>query len=163
MMGITIIVCLGLLGTTMGGTRYTRDTTETEECKKAKVESEQCRTQAYAEYKKEFDKGDDKKKPDWLARKSCNYLTDTIETCSNKLIGACGDEDDINKVKDDQLKHAHKQVMEHVPAWKADKCPVVKAHLDRLAAAEAGEAEPTGSATSVQISVLFFLAMALIV
>ena len=35
MMGITIIVCLGLLGTTMGGTRYTRDTTETEECKKA--------------------------------------------------------------------------------------------------------------------------------
>merc|ERR1719228_1949164 len=91
-MGITIIVCLGLLGTTMGGTRYTRDTTETEECKNAKVESEQCRTQAYAEYKKEVDKGDDKKKPDWLARKSCNYLSDTIETCSNKLIGACGDD-----------------------------------------------------------------------
>ena len=31
-----------------------------------------CR--AFVDYKKEFVKGDDKTKPDWNARKSCNYM-----------------------------------------------------------------------------------------
>jgi len=163
MMGITIIVCLGLLGTTMGGTRYTRDTTETEECKKAKAEFEDCRNKAYADYKKAFTEGDDKKKPDWLARKSCNYLTDTVEVCGNKLVGTCMTQEEVNKQKDEQLKDSLEQVKKNIPSWNSDKCPAMKDHLDRLAAAEAGEAEPTGSATSVQVSVLFFLAITLIV
>ena len=36
-----------------------------------------CR--AFVDYKKEFVKGDDKTKPDWNARKSCNYMTATVE------------------------------------------------------------------------------------
>jgi len=160
-MGITIIVCLGLLGTTMGGTRYTRDTTE--ECKKAQAEFDDCTKKAWTEYQKEFQKGDDKKKPDWMARKACNYMTESVEVCGNKLVGTCHTQEEVNKQKDEQLKEVLEQVKKGIPTWNSDKCPAMKDHLDRLAAAEAGEAEPTGSATSVQVSVLIFLAMTLIV
>ena len=36
-------------------------------------------SRAYADYKTVFQAGDDKKKPAWLARKSCNYLTNAMK------------------------------------------------------------------------------------
>merc|ERR1712179_512330 len=72
---VTILVCiLGMIVSTMGGTRYTRDT---QECTEATADMEVCTKKAYDNYKKAFEKGDDKQKPDWLARKSCTYLTES--------------------------------------------------------------------------------------
>ena len=34
---------------------------------------------------KVFRQGDDGKRPDWLARKSCNYLTESVEVGSFKF------------------------------------------------------------------------------
>ena len=39
---------------------------------------------AYEEYKEAFAAGDDGR-PDWLARKSCNYMTKTIEVRHNGI------------------------------------------------------------------------------
>merc|ERR1711970_1172909 len=81
---VTILVCiLGMIVSTMGGTRYTRDT---QQCKEAMADFEVCTKTAYGDYQKAFQKGDDKKKPDWLARKSCNYLTQSVEPCGNQLV-----------------------------------------------------------------------------
>merc|ERR1711970_533441 len=81
---MNILVCiLGMIVSTMGGTRYTRDT---QQCKEAMADFEVCTKTAYGDYQKAFQKGDDKKKPDWLARKSCNYLTQSVEPCGNQLV-----------------------------------------------------------------------------
>jgi len=153
-----IVYLLGIIAGTMGGTRFTR---ETQECTQAKVDFEVCTKQAYEEYKAAFEKGDDRKKPDWLARKSCNYLTQSVETCGNKLVGVCKSEEEVTKEKDEQLKHALVKVKQNIPTWDSNKCPAMKEHEDRLSAAEAGE--PAGSATSVTASILSFIVMAVVI
>merc|ERR1712055_806737 len=45
----------------------------------------ECTTKAYADYQAEWAAGDDGR-PDWVARKTCNYLTGSIEDCGNKLV-----------------------------------------------------------------------------
>merc|ERR1712212_793689 len=156
---MTILVfILGMIISTMGGTRYTRDT---QECREARADFNICTKQAHDDYRKEFYKGDDFKKPDWLARKSCTYLTHSVELCGNQLVGVCKSQEEVNKEKDDQLKDALVQIRNHVPNWDSDKCPAMKAHEDRLRAAEAGE--PASSATYISISVLSFLAMAVFI
>merc|ERR1719370_1974112 len=116
-----------------------------------------CTKQAYQNYQNAFMKGDDGTKPDWMARKSCTYLTESVETCGNKLVGVCQSQEEVNKEKDEQLKTALVQIRQKVPNWDSDKCPAMKAHEDRLRAAE-----PTSSATTVTVTVtaLSFLVMA---
>ena len=38
-----------------------------------------CLYRAYDDYRKAYLKGDDKKKQDWLARKSCTYMTESVD------------------------------------------------------------------------------------
>jgi len=140
----------------MGGTRYTR---ETQECTKATADFDVCTKQAFDNYKNTLTAGDDGTKPDWLARMSCTYLTESVDTCGNQLVGVCGSQEEVNKEKDELLKAALAQIKEYVPSWDSDKCPAMKAHEDRLRAAEAEE--ETSSATSVTISTMFFLVLAL--
>jgi len=144
-------VCiLSILGSTVEGTRYTRDTGE---CKKVTEDSESCKKKASDGYRKVLAEGDDKKKPDWMARKACNYLTASVETCLNKLVGVCYSQEVVNKMKDDQLKDSLQQVKATIPNWDSDKCPAMKAHEDRLNEVEAAEteepyAEPEADPTS---------------
>jgi len=154
-----ILVCIsGFITGSMGGGRYTR---ETQECTKAKADFEVCTKQAYEKYMIAFKKGDDGTKPDWLARKSCTYLTESVEDCGDKLVGVCKSKEEVTKQKDEELKKALAQVKKNIPSWDSDKCPAMKEHLDRLAAAEAGE--PTGVATSVTFSILSFIVMAAVI
>merc|ERR1712123_103279 len=153
---------------------------ETEECQKAHEEFDKCTTKAYADYQAEYEKGDDKTKPDWQARKSCNYMTASVEDCGNKLVGECKSQEEVNAMKDDQLKAVLVQLKTSISEWDTEKCPATKAHVDRLQAAEAaagGEApvaapetgeqntepEPTDSATSVTASVLFLVGLTIFI
>merc|ERR1712058_191962 len=125
-----------------------------EECDKKSAEAEACRTQAYATFKEAIARGTDKR-PDWMARKSCNYLTDIIDKCGNILVG-CKTQAEVDQEKDQQLKERMAYVKEKLRAWDSTKCPAVKAHEERVkAAAEAAAAaqqnaepqpDPTGSA-----------------
>merc|ERR1712055_186353 len=153
-----LVFILGMVISTMGGTRYTRDT---QECTEARADFDVCAKQAYDNYRNAFAAGNDGTKPDWLARKSCTYLTESVETCGDKLVGVCGSKEDVEKQKDEQLKVALVQVKEKVLNWDSDKCPAMKAHEDRLRAAEAGD--PSSSATSVTVSVLSFLVTAVFI
>merc|ERR1711892_596369 len=172
-----VILSLGLILFAEGSARGKR---ETEECQKAHEEFDKCTTKAYADYQAEYEKGDDKTKPDWQARKSCNYMTASVEDCGNKLVGECKSQEEVNAMKDDQLKAVLVQLKTSISEWDTEKCPAPKAHVDRLQAAETEEAdeapvaapetgeqntepepEPTDSATSV--TVLFLVGLTIFI
>jgi len=132
----TILVCiLGILGTTLGGARYTRDT---EGCNQEEllVEVTQCATMAHNTYTSAWAKGDDGTKADFYARKSCNYITETIEDCSD-ILEDCMDEEQLTSYKDEQYKNTLENVEANIETWDSSKCPAVQRHKDRLIAAEA--------------------------
>merc|ERR1711872_124844 len=160
---IILLVTVGLIAGVIGDGG--------EECKKKKADFEACKKQAYATFQEAIARGNDKR-PDWMARKSCNYITDSIDKCGNILVG-CQTQAEVDQEKDKQLKDSLAQVKEHVPAWDSTKCPAVKAHEERVkAAAEAAAAaqqnaepqpDPTGCATSITVSLLSTLVLAMLV
>jgi len=132
----TILVCiLGILGTTLGGARYTRDT---EGCNQEElmVEVQQCSTLAHTTYTSAWAKGDDGTKADFYARKSCNYITEAIEDCSD-LLKHCMDQEQLDSFKDEQYKGALANIEANIETWDSTKCPAVQRHNDRLNAADA--------------------------
>merc|ERR1712002_341058 len=131
----TLVCILGILGTTLGGARYTRDT---EGCNQEEimVEVEQCSTLAHTNYMSAWGKGDDGTKADFYARKSCNYITEAIEDCSD-LFKHCMDEEQLDSFKDEQYKGALANIEANIESWDSTKCPAVQRHNDRLNAAEA--------------------------
>jgi len=156
---LTILVAVGIIAGALG---------ETPECLQATADFDACTKQAYADYKTVFQAGDDKKKPAWLARKSCNYLTNAMK-CGEKLIGTCHTEDEMIQQKDEQIAANLETVTKFVQDWDSSLCPVVREYQERLQAAsepesaanKTPEADPTGSSTTMTASVLstFILAI----
>merc|ERR1719154_43906 len=70
-----------------------------------------------------------------------DYKTAAVETCGNKLIGECNTEEEVNANKDHQLTGILVQLQSSVREWDNDKCPAVKAHIDRLKGEEVSEVE----------------------
>jgi len=114
--------------------------TERDVCDQTRTEFEACSHQAYTDYKEAFQAGDDGR-PDWMARKACNYMTAAVETCGNKLIGKCNSEEEVTANKDHQLTGILIQLQSSVKEWDNDKCPAVKSHIDRLKGEEVAEVE----------------------
>jgi len=171
---LSLIFSAGLLLLAEGSTRGRR---ETDACKKVHDEFVKCTEKAYADYQTDFTKGDDGK-PDWVARKSCNYMTAAVEDCGNKLIGECKTEEEVTARKDEQLKAVLVQLKTSIAEWDSDKCPAIKAHVERMKAEdgdapapapETGEQNaepteaPTDSATNITASVLFVLVLSIFI
>merc|ERR1712142_676317 len=85
----------------------------------------------YKDYQSHMTAGDDGR-PDWFARKNCNYLTASVEDCYGKLIGDCATEEDVNELRDQALPGVLGQLSESTEGWDSEKCPVVKNHLERV-------------------------------
>merc|ERR1719348_301986 len=138
-----------------------------EGCTEKKTEFENCKKQAYDTFKEAITRGNDKR-PDWMARKSCNYITDSIYKCGNILVG-CQTQEEVDQEKDKQLKDSLAQVKEQLNTWDSTKCPAVKAHEERVKAAAAAQqnaepqSDPTGSATTLTVSLLSTLVLAMLV
>merc|ERR1711874_150302 len=104
-----------------------------------------CTTKAYTDYTEAIAAGDDGR-PDWFARKSCNYVTAAVEDCGNTLIGECMTEEQVNTEKDRQIV----SVLEGLSSneeWDSEKCPTVKAHLVRTNPVKNGEDVDSDSTT----------------
>merc|ERR1719392_332981 len=71
-------------------------------------------------------------RPDWFARKNCNYLTATIEDCYGKMIGDCATEEEVNELRDEVIPGVLEQLSESDEKWDSEKCPAVKNHLERV-------------------------------
>jgi len=114
---------------------------DAETCNKVKAEFNQCTRTAHETYKAAVVKGDDGR-PDFMARKSCNYLDEAIEKCGNQLREHdCSSEAEVTAMKDSQIKTILTQLKSSVKAWDSCKCPAVKAHIDRVKKAEGVETD----------------------
>merc|ERR1712228_206605 len=111
-----------------------------------------CAQKAYEDYKNAFQAGDDGR-PDWTARKSCNYMTATVEKCGDKLVGECNTCEEVTTMKDEQLKEVLRNVKSSVKEWDTNKCPATKAHLERMKALEKGETIEANCKSSVDANV----------
>jgi len=71
-------------------------------------------------------------RPDWRARKTCNYITTAIEDCANKMIGECYTEEEVDVIKDQEIPQMMQQLSTSVKEWNSELCPVIEDHLDRM-------------------------------
>ena len=51
---------------------------------------------------------------------------DHLSTCVNKLPRNCMTQEELDRIKDEQLEASLYFVEEKVPGWDSDKCPVMK-------------------------------------
>jgi hypothetical protein len=110
------------------------------DCREVTTEFNTCTQQAHTNYKAAMRSGPDGRK-DFAARKACNYLEEGVETCGNKLIGECNSEQKVTEMKDNQIRSILEKLLSSVKAWDSNKCPSVKASIDRMKAAEEAAAE----------------------
>jgi len=94
--------------------------------------------------------GGDDGRPDWMARKSCNYYTEAVEECSDSLLGECYDEDTVIDMKDKQLKNVMFAMEQSIEEWDSQKCPAFKAHIDRVRGKENVETDDEDTDTVVE-------------
>jgi len=74
------------------------------------------------------------------ARKTCNYLVDAIETCGNKLLeNDCNTAETVTAMKDTQIGKVLENIGQSVADFDSCKCPAVKAHINRMKAAEGAD------------------------
>merc|ERR1712168_381638 len=99
-------------------------------CEEIREQVQNCQTGAYEAYTTAITAGEDGR-PDWLARKSCNYITATIEECTNQLVGDCATEEEVNDMKDGQIEGILEQLSDTIKEWDSEKCPAIKAYMDR--------------------------------
>merc|ERR1719474_2503938 len=109
-----------------------------DECDNVRAHYNLCAKKAFEDYKNAYLAGDDGR-PDWLARKSCNYMTAAVEDCGDMLVGKCHTCKEVTKMKDEQMRRVLEKVKSSVTAWDSDKCPASKAHIERMLAVENGE------------------------
>ena len=65
-------------------------------------------------------------RPDWMARKNCNYLTATAEECPKFLLGSCSTEVELIAVKDAQIHGVINQMERSTTGWDSMKCPPIR-------------------------------------
>merc|ERR1712055_670738 len=93
-------------------------------------EYEKCKLNAYAVYQSAMiAKPDDR--PDWRARKTCTYMTTTIEDCANQQIGECYTEEEVAILIDEEIPKIMAQLSTTIKEWNSDLCPVVEDYLNR--------------------------------
>jgi len=133
-----ILASLAALNTEAASTLRSRRQAET--CEEATDNFDECTNAAYDDYKAAFEAGDDGK-PDWMARKACNYMTAAVEECGDELIGDCYSEEDVINMKDHQLRNVLEVLEKSVEEWDTEKCEAVRAHVERVKALQESDDE----------------------
>merc|ERR1719474_1870326 len=100
-------------------------------CAEARSSYNRCSEREYDEYKSHLKKGEDGR-PDFHARKACNYMTDAVEICGTKHLSKCNSEDEVTKEKDKQLARVLQHIKTTVKEWDSNKCPAIKSHEERM-------------------------------
>ena len=80
---------------------------------------------AFSTYKTALAGGDDGK-PNWMARKSCNYVQVAVEDCTNLLLGDCYSQKEVDNMKSQQLKGILSKIETEIDEWDSSLCPLVR-------------------------------------
>jgi len=135
---LLLLCVLASLGAAITEASTLRTERQAEDCEEATTGFDECTNAAYDEYKAAYEAGDDGK-PDWMARKACNYMTAAVEECGDELVGECYSEEDVIAMKDHQLKNVLEVLEKSVEEWDTEKCPAVMAHVERVKGSEDNE------------------------
>jgi len=124
---------------------------DVKKCQDIKNKFLACTTKAHETFKEQIAVGKDGR-PDFAARKACNYMETAIQTCGDSLEGECFTHNEIMKMKDDTTGNILKQLQSSLQEWDSNKCPAVKSHIERLkqGASEETFSEAQGSLVGSQ-------------
>jgi len=101
------------------------------DCSKADKEFTECHAEAWKTYQTELLAGEDGR-PDFLERKTCNWITDTFQNCHDKMVATrCKTHSDLNAMVDVGLHSILTNLAASQPAWDSSLCPTASAHLER--------------------------------
>jgi len=113
---------------------------QADQCGDVKKEFNECTKTAHQTYLAAMTAKEEDGRPDYKARKTCNYLVDAIETCGNKLMQhKCNTEEAVTTMKDAQISKVLTSIGQSVEGFDSCKCPAVKAHMNRVKAASGAE------------------------
>jgi len=93
-------------------------------CKEVMEQFNQCTKTAHMNYVAAVNQGDDGR-PDFHARKACNYAEQAIQGCGNLLPGACFTQEQVDEKKDAEIASILKSLESQIPNWDTSKCPAV--------------------------------------
>merc|ERR1712076_35714 len=119
------------------------------DCSQADKDFTQCHAEAYKTYQTELAAGGDGR-ADFVERKTCNWITDTFQTCHDAMVATrCKTHADLNAMVDVGLHGILTNLAATQPAWDSSLCPTASAHLVRW---EARQATRESSAREVAAS-----------
>jgi len=102
-------------------------------CVSLESESTKCIEEAADEYMT-YMMGEGDSRPDFLARKTCNFLTSAAQDCVTKLMATCkppGGDQAFTKAKDESIKNLLEVADEMDINFDPKKCPITKEYIDR--------------------------------
>merc|ERR1712098_387254 len=112
------------------------------DCRTVMNRYNECIRRSYVDYQNAYSQGEDGR-PDWQARKTCNYITASIGECPSQLLaGGCKTQEEVTTMKDALIGETLKRVKETVDHWESTKCPAVRSYMERLGILPVAEAQP---------------------
>merc|ERR1711971_297577 len=97
---------------------------DVERCQEVLAQFNRCTEEAHMTYAAAVNKGNDGR-PDFHARKACNYAEDAIQGCGNQLPGECFTQEQVDEKKDAEIAQILKSLESQIPNWDTSKCPAV--------------------------------------
>jgi len=64
-------------------------------------------------------------RPNFHARKACNYAEEAIQGCGNQLPGECFTQEQVDEKKDAEIANLLRSLESQIPNWDTSKCPAV--------------------------------------
>merc|ERR1711936_1425815 len=132
---------------------------QSEACDKEMIlaEFKSCQISAYDDYTIAYQRGKDGR-PDFFARKACNYITASVEDCGNEMIGNCYSVEEVNTKKHQQIMKVLEVIKRNIKEWDSRKCPAVRVHIERVSGeklvevdASKQETQPAASSTYLSL------------
>merc|ERR1711892_97605 len=103
-------------------------------CVSLQKESTKCVEDATSKYMTEM-MGEEDSRPDFHARKTCNFVTSSLQDCLTTLMETCippGGDEAMTQAKDKSIKDMLKTAEELEINFDPQKCPITKDYVDRL-------------------------------
>jgi len=95
-----------------------------ERCQEVLRQFDQCTKEAHMNYVAAVNKGGDGR-PDFHARKACNYAEEAIQGCGDQLPGECFTQEQVDEKKDAEIANILRSLESQIPNWDTSKCPAV--------------------------------------
>jgi len=127
-MNLATVICIGLV-LALESVQGQGDSLRAR-CHRVSLDFQKCAKKAHEDYAKAMAAGDDGREA-FTARKACNYITESVENCAKGLIGECNSEEKVQEMKDHQIANFEERLSKNDELWESEKCPAVKAYLER--------------------------------